>query len=120
MRKLNLAILASAVLGPFAATGANAMPIAPPVAATSSVEQVGWVCNPLGRCWLQPNDYRRYGYYRRYAILARDGLKRRFASQRVPPKTWAAERWRPFFCERGLPSPGRAAPLPVLGRWGAL
>ena len=26
-----------------------------------------------------------------------DGLKRRFASQRVPPKTWAAESWRPFF-----------------------
>ena len=51
MRKLIVAILASAVLGPFAATGANAMPIAPPVSPTSSVEQVGWVCNPWGRCW---------------------------------------------------------------------
>jgi hypothetical protein len=66
MRKFVLAILASAVLGPFAATGANALPIAPSVAPTSSMEQVGWVCNPLGRCWWQPNYDRRYGYYRRY------------------------------------------------------
>ena len=51
---------------PEAATGANAMPIAPSVSPTSSVEQVGWVCNPWGRCWWQPNYYRRYGYYRRY------------------------------------------------------
>jgi hypothetical protein len=50
----------------FAATGANATPIAPSLAPTSSVEQVGWVCNPGGRCWSQPNYYRRYGYYRRY------------------------------------------------------
>ena len=50
----------------FAASGANAMPIVPPVAPTSSVEQVGWVCNPWGRCWWQPSYYRRYGYYRRY------------------------------------------------------
>jgi hypothetical protein len=46
MRKLSLAILASAVLGPFAATGTNATPIAASVAPTSSLEQVGWVCNP--------------------------------------------------------------------------
>ncbi|KRR01979.1 hypothetical protein CQ12_15000 [Bradyrhizobium jicamae] len=45
MRKFVLAILASAVFGPFAVTGANAMPIAPSVAPTSSMEQVGWVCN---------------------------------------------------------------------------
>ena len=62
MRKLILAILASAVLGPFAATGANAMLIAPSVSPTSSVEQVGWVCNPWGRCWWQPNYYGAYGY----------------------------------------------------------
>jgi hypothetical protein len=65
MRKLMLAILAAYALpGPFAATGANAMPIAPSVAPISSVQQVGWVCDPSGRCWWQPNYYRRYGYYR--------------------------------------------------------
>jgi hypothetical protein len=77
MRNLILAILASAVLGPFAATGADAMPIAPPVAPTSSVEQVGWVCNPSGRCWWQPNYYRRYGYYRRFRFDDDDWPRRR-------------------------------------------
>ena len=43
------------------------------------------------------------------AILARDGLKRRFASQRVPPKTWAAKCWRPFFAGGGH---HQAAPAP--------
>ena len=43
------------------------------------------------------------------AILARDGLKRRFASQRVPPKTWAAKCWRPFLRAEAIT---KAAPAP--------
>ena len=88
MRKL---ILASAVLGPFAATGANAMPIAPSVLPTSSVEQVGWVCNPWGRCWWQPNYYRPYGYYRRYRFDDDDWPRRSGYGPRYwgPGYSWA-------------------------------
>jgi hypothetical protein len=61
---LALAVGAISIL--FAATGANGLPIAPSVGPMSSAEQVGWVCNPWGRCRGQPNYHRRYGYYRRY------------------------------------------------------
>nr|WP_245288252.1 hypothetical protein [Bradyrhizobium sp. Ec3.3] len=40
------------------------MPIAPPVASVSGIEQVRLVCNEWGRCWRQPDYYRPYGYYR--------------------------------------------------------
>ncbi|UPT92150.1 hypothetical protein HAP41_0000048685 (plasmid) [Bradyrhizobium barranii subsp. apii] len=71
---LGLAVGAIIIL--FAATGVNATPIAPSVAPTSSVEQVGWVCNPWGRCWWQPNDYRRHRYYRRYRFDGDDWPRR--------------------------------------------
>jgi hypothetical protein len=64
MRKPVLAILFSAIsLASLAATSATAMPIAAPVAPTTSAEQVRWICNVWGRCWWQPDYYRRYGYY---------------------------------------------------------
>jgi hypothetical protein len=64
MRRPVLALLSAAAV--FAATSASAMPIAPPVAPTSGVEQVRVVCNEWGRCWRQPDYYRPYGYYRGY------------------------------------------------------
>ena len=65
MGKPLIGILSVAVLTSFA-TCASAMPIAPPVAPTSGVEQVRLVCDEWGRCWRQPDYYRPYGYYRRY------------------------------------------------------
>jgi hypothetical protein len=64
MEKPFIGVLSAAALASFAATSANAMPIAPPMAPKSSVEQVRWVCNEWGRCWWQPDYYRPYGYYR--------------------------------------------------------
>ena len=63
MRKAILAITSAAAIGSLATTSASAMPIAPPAAPPSYVDQVGWVCNPWGRCWRRPNYYRPYGYY---------------------------------------------------------
>ena len=63
MRKAILAITSAAAIGSLATTSASAMPIAPPAAPPSYVDQVGWVCNPWGRCWWRPNYYRPYGYY---------------------------------------------------------
>jgi hypothetical protein len=62
MGKPLIGILSAAALTSFA-TCAGAMPIAPPVAPTSGVEQVRLVCDEWGRCWRQPDYYRRYGYY---------------------------------------------------------
>ena len=64
MGKPTIGILSAAALTLFVATGASAMPIAPPGAQTKSAEQVRWVCNEWGRCWWQPDYYRPYGYYR--------------------------------------------------------
>ena len=64
MRRAILAILTSAAaFGSFATTSASAMPIAPPAAPPSYVDQVAWVCNSWGRCWWRPNYYRPYAYY---------------------------------------------------------
>jgi hypothetical protein len=63
MRKAILAITSAAAIGSLATTSASAMPIAHPAAPPSYVDQVGWVCNPWGRCWRRPNYYRPYGYY---------------------------------------------------------
>jgi len=64
MRRAILAILTSAgAFGSLATTSASAMPIAPPAAPPSYVDQVAWVCNSWGRCWWRPNYYRPYGYY---------------------------------------------------------
>lgn len=63
MEKPIIGILSAAAIIA-AATAASAMPITPPAASTSSVEQVHWICNPWGRCWWRPDYYRPYGYYR--------------------------------------------------------
>jgi hypothetical protein len=77
MGKPIIRILSATALTSFAATSASAMPIALPLAPTSSVEQVGWVCNEWGRCWWQPNYYRPYGYYR-YRYDDDDDWRRRY------------------------------------------
>lgn len=58
-------LLSVATLAGFAVTSASAMPIAPPAAPMTGLEQVRLVCNEWGRCWRQPDYYRPYGYYRR-------------------------------------------------------
>ena len=64
MRYAILAITSAAAIGLLATTSASAMPIEPPAAPPSYVDQVGWVCNSWGRCWWRPNYYRPYyGYY---------------------------------------------------------
>jgi hypothetical protein len=64
MRNAILAITSAAAIGLLATTSASAMPIEPPAAPPSYVDQVGWVCNSWGRCWWRPNYYRPYyGYY---------------------------------------------------------
>jgi hypothetical protein len=62
MGKPIIGILSAAALISVAGTSASAMPIAPPLAPTSSVDQVRWVCNDWGRCWWQGDYYRPYGY----------------------------------------------------------
>ena len=67
IRRAILAILTSATaFGSLATTSASAMPIAPPAAPSSYVDQVAWVCNSWGRCWWRPNYYSPYGYRYRY------------------------------------------------------
>jgi hypothetical protein len=64
MRYAILAITSAAAIGLLATTSASAMPIEPPAAPPSYVDQIGWVCNSWGRCWWRPNYYRPYyGYY---------------------------------------------------------
>lgn len=65
MKEIVLAVLTAIGVTAFAASGASAMPIAPPAAASSNIEPVHMVCNAWGRCWWRPNDYGYgYGYYR--------------------------------------------------------
>ena len=64
MRRAILAILTSAAaFGSLATTSASAMPIAPPAAPPSYVDQVAWACNSLGQCWRRPYYYRPDRYY---------------------------------------------------------
>jgi hypothetical protein len=88
MGKPLIGILSAAALTSFA-TCAGAMPIAPPVAPTSGVEQVRLVCNEWGRCWRQPDYYRPYGYYRRYDDDEwRDRYRYRYSYGYYGPRYW--------------------------------
>ncbi len=67
MSKLKLILAAAALCGGLTATAATAMPIAPAPADTAAkIEQVRWVCNDYGRCWVAPNYYGGYGAYGYY------------------------------------------------------
>jgi hypothetical protein len=50
MRNAILAITSAAAIGLLASTSGSAMPIEPPAAPPSYVDQVGWVCNSWGQC----------------------------------------------------------------------
>jgi hypothetical protein len=56
------ALALAATFGLSTAPSANAMTLAPAIAAPAGVDQVRWVCNDWGRCWWRPNAYRSYGY----------------------------------------------------------
>jgi hypothetical protein len=64
--KLKLALVGAAALGGIALTSgtASAMPNGLPTTNQgSNIDQVRYVCNAWGRCWLRPNYYGAYGYY---------------------------------------------------------
>ncbi len=59
-----IALAASAVAMPSAMAMPNGLPQAQQLSnGETNIEQVRWVCNPWGRCWLRPNLYGAYAFY---------------------------------------------------------
>ena len=63
--KLKYALVALAALAGAALSSetASAVPNGLPIIKNSDVEQVRWVCNPMGTLLVEPNYYGAYGFY---------------------------------------------------------